>query len=433
MPQFTPEMFENMPPAALVQMPAAFLERLPAEVREKMPKMKYKDLAKTPQMGWNSWNTFATNINEQLIKDIADAFVTLGLKDAGYEYIVLDDGWMDMQRDAQGNLTPHPEKFPNGIKAVADYVHSKGLKFGLYNCAGWRTCAGYPGSRGHEYQDALKYAEWDVDYLKYDWCNTAPLRHMDDKEAYARESYMVMANALLEAKRPVLFSLCEWGDNNPWKWGAFTGHSWRTTGDISSCFDCIENHGTWNSWGVLQILDMRNQDTLRRAAGPGHWNDMDMMEAGNEGLTHYENQSHFALWAILNSPLILGNDIRSMTEETRAILTNKDIIALNQDTLGIQAFRYKTVSDSVEIWAKPLAGDEWALLFLNRSKAPVTFTFDWNAEQRIVDDFFHKEIVFSKEKTYKIKDLYAGKETGNTKKPLTATLAQHQSLVLRLR
>ncbi|MDR0581998.1 MAG: glycoside hydrolase family 27 protein [Prevotellaceae bacterium] len=395
-------------------------------------KFKYEELAKTPQMGWNSWNTFATDINEQLIKDIADAFVTLGLKDAGYEYIVLDDGWMDMQRDAQGNLIPHPEKFPNGIKAVADYVHSKGLKFGLYNCAGWRTCAGYPGSQGHEYQDALKYAEWDVDYLKYDWCNTAPLRNMADKETYARESYMVMALALLEAKRPVLFSICEWGDNNPWKWGAFMGHSWRTTGDIYSCFDCIKNHGTWTSWGVLQILDMRNQDTLRRAAGPGHWNDMDMMEAGNEGFTHHENQSHFALWAMLNSPLILGNDIRSMTEETRAVLTNKDIIALNQDTLGIQAFRYKTISDSIEIWAKPLTGDEWALLFLNRSKAPVAFTFDWNAEQRITDDFFHKEIVFSKDKTYKIKDLYAGKETGNTKKPLKANLASHQSLVLRL-
>jgi alpha-galactosidase len=182
-----------------------------------------------------------------LIKNIADAFVTLGLKDAGSNtsYSTTDgrmdgwmDGWMDMQRDAQGNLAPHPERFPNGIKAVADYVHSKGLKFGLYNCAGWRTCAGYPGSRGHEYQDALKYAEWDVDYLKYEWCNTAPLRHMDDKETYAREAYMVMAHALTEAKRPVLFSMCEWGDNNPWKWGALMGHSWRTIRRTSNRRQC---------------------------------------------------------------------------------------------------------------------------------------------------------------------------------------------------
>ncbi|MDR3365765.1 MAG: glycoside hydrolase family 27 protein [Prevotellaceae bacterium] len=390
--------------------------------------LKYEELAKTPQMGWNSWNTFGVNINEQLIKDVADAFVTLGLKDAGYEYIVLDDGWMDMQRDAQGNIAPHPERFPNGIKAVADYVHSKGLKFGLYSCAGWKTCAGYPGGQGHEYQDALKYAEWGVDYLKYDWCHTAPIRDMADKETYARESYTVMAHALREAKRAVLFSMCEWGSNNPWKWGAAVGHSWRTTGDIYSTFDGVRGY----SFGVLQILDMHDQNMLRRAAGPGSWNDMDMLEVGNEGLTLHENQSHFALWAILNSPLMLGNDVRSMTEETRAILTNKDIIALNQDTLGIQAFRYKTLSDSVEVWAKPLADDGWALLFLNRSKAPRTFTFDWSAEQRIVDDFFHKEIAFSKEKTYKIKDLYAGKEIGATKKPLTAKLAQHQSLVVRL-
>ncbi|MDR3220316.1 MAG: glycoside hydrolase family 27 protein [Dysgonamonadaceae bacterium] len=432
MPQFSPEMFANMPPSMLVQMPLEFLENLPAEVREKMPKLKAENLAKTPQLGWNSWNTFATNISEELVKGIADAFVSLGLKDAGYEYIVLDDGWMAMERDAQGNLTPHPDKFPNGIKAVADYVHSKGLKFGLYNCAGSKTCAGYPGSRGHEYQDALKYAEWGVDYLKYDWCNVAPIREMADKITYAREAYSVMAQALLAAGRPVLFSLCEWGDNDPWKWASFVGHSWRTTGDISNCFDCIENHGSWNSWGVMQILNMRDQETLRKAAGPGHWNDMDMMEVGNEGLSLYENQSHFALWAVLNSPLILGNDIRSMSKETLAVLTNKDIIALNQDTLGIQGFQYKTINDSIDIWAKPLAGDEWALLFLNRSTTPAEFTFDWSTAQ-ITDTFFNKEILFSKTNVYKIKDLFAGKELGDTKKPLKANLDKHQSLVIRLK
>ncbi|MDR3261809.1 MAG: glycoside hydrolase family 27 protein [Tannerella sp.] len=431
MPQFTPEMFANMPPFMLLQMPLELLERLPAEVREKMPKLKTENLAKTPQMGWNSWNTFATGINEDLVKGIADAFVSLGLKDAGYEYIVLDDGWMAMERDAQGNLVPHPEKFPNGIKAVADYVHSKGLKFGLYNCAGWKTCAGYPGSRGHEYQDALKYAEWGVDYLKYDWCSTAPIRNMPDKESYAREAFGVMADAMITAGRPILFSICEWGNNNPWKWASAIGHSWRTTGDIYSCFDCIESHGSWNSWGVMQILNTRNQDTLRRAAGPGHWNDMDMMEVGNEGFTLHENQSHFALWAMLNSPLILGNDIRNMSEETWRILVNKDIIALNQDTLGIQALHYKTVNDSIEIWAKPLANDEWALLFLNRSHTPTEFTFDWNVE-RITDDFFKKELVASKNNVYQIKNLYAGIKAGDTGKPLKAKLDKHQSLVIKL-
>jgi alpha-galactosidase len=391
---------------------------------------KFEGLAQTPPMGWNSWNTFAVEINEQLVKDIADLFVTLGLKDVGYEYIVIDDGWMAMERDASGNLVPHPEKFPNGIKAVADYVHSKGLKFGIYNCAGWRTCAGYPGSRGHEYQDALKYAEWGVDYLKYDWCNTAPIKNMDDKEAYAKESYSVMSDALRKAGRPVVFSLCEWGDNNPWKWASPIGHLWRTTGDIYACFDCIKNYGTWQSYGVLQIVDLRNQDSVRLAAGRGHWNDMDMMEVGNGDLTLYENQTHFALWAILGSPLMLGNDIRKMSDETRKIITNKDVIAISQDTLGIQGFRYKTI-DSVDVWAKPLAQGEWALLFFNRSISAANITFNWENE-KITDAFSNRELSFSADNIMKVNDLYAGKELGNTKKPLKVSLDKHQSLMLRL-
>jgi alpha-galactosidase len=325
---------------------------------------------------------------------------------------------MAMERDAQGNLTPHPEKFPNGIKAVADYVHSKGLKFGLYNCAGWKTCAGYPGSRGHEFQDALKYAEWGVDYLKYDWCNTGKLN--------AEEAYITMRDALYAAGRPVLFSLCEWGDNQPWEWASPVGHSWRTTGDIYDCFDCSNNYG----WGVLQIVAIRNQDSLRTVAGAGHWNDMDMMEVGNAGFTFYENQTHFALWAMLNSPLILGNDLRSMSKETLGIITNKDIIALNQDALGIQGFLYKTAG-SVEIWAKPLANGEWGLLFFNRSEEPATLEFDWNAE-KIIDRFTHREISFSKDNVYKIKDLYVGKFIGTTQQPVNRKLEKHQPLVIRI-
>jgi alpha-galactosidase len=388
---------------------------------------KFEQLAQTPQMGWNSWNTFATKINEQLVMDMADAFITLGLKDAGYEYLVLDDGWMAMERDAQGNLMPHPEKFPNGIKAVADYVHSKGLKFGLYNCAGWLTCARYPGSHGHEYQDALKYAEWGVDYLKYDWCNTAPLKNMADREIYAEEAYRTMRDALYFAGRPVLFSLCEWGDNNPWHWAAPIGHSWRTTGDIYPCFDCAHEYGL----GVLQILERRNQDSLRAVAGPGRWNDMDMMEVGNKGLTDYENQTHFALWALLNSPLMLGNDLRTMTPATLETITNREIIALNQDALGVQGFKYKTVGN-VDIWAKPLANEEWALLFFNRSEEPTTFAFDWNAE-KIVDRLTHKELLCSKTNVYTIRDLYAKKEWGTTQKTWQGKLEKHQAWVIRLR
>ncbi|MDR2057955.1 MAG: glycoside hydrolase family 27 protein [Dysgonamonadaceae bacterium] len=406
-----------------MKMKKLFLSAILLSLTISASSQKFENLAKTPQMGWNSWNTFATNINEQLVKDIADIFISSGLKDAGYEYILLDDGWMDMQRDKSGNLVPHPVKFPNGIKAVSDYVHSKGLKFGLYNCAGNKTCAGYPGSRGHEYQDALKYAEWGVDYLKYDWCDTGELN--------PKEAYTTMRDALYAAGRPVFLSICEWGDAEPWEWAGNIGHSWRTTGDIFACFDCIEDHGTWKSWGVMQILNMHDNTILRKAAGPGHWNDMDMLEVGNGNLTFHENQSHFALWAILNSPLILGNDLRNMSEETLSILKNKDIIALNQDALGIQGFKY-TDMGSVEVWVKPLVNGEWAICFLNHSTTgAVEFEFDWN-EQIVKDEVFGNEVAFSGKNVYKIKDLYTGKAMGDTQKVLKGKLEKNQSLVVRI-
>ncbi len=379
---------------------------------------KNDSLGKTPQMGWNSWNAFGTKIDEKLIKDIADAFVNLGLKDAGYEYIVLDDGWMDMQRDAQGNFVANPEKFPNGIKELADYVHSKGLKFGLYSCVGDKTCAGYPGSRGHEFQDALKFAEWGVDYLKYDWCYAGLMN--------AQEAYTTMRNALFAAKRPVFFSLCEWGDNKPWEWAQDVGHSWRTTGDINNCFD-----GSKDRYGVMQIVNLRDQDMLRKVAGPGHWNDMDMMEIGNGGLTHFEEETHFALWAILASPLILGNDLRTISQETLKIIKNKDIIAVNQDSLGIQGFKYKTVQDSVEIWVRPLKKSEWAICFFNRSSNPTELNFDWNG-QTIKDNVFNHEISFSDKSVYMIRNLFSNKEIGKTNKALKYKLYKNQSLMLKL-
>ena len=383
---------------------------------------KIEGLAPTPQMGWNSWNKFGTDINEQMVKEMADALVSTGLKDAGYNHILLDDGWMDMERDAQGNLVPHPEKFPNGIKVVADYIHSKGLKFGLYNCAGSKTCAGYPGSRGHEYQDALKYAEWGIDYLKYDWCSTGKLN--------AEEAYITMRDALYKAGRPILLSICEWGDNNPWEWARAVGHSWRTTGDIYNCFECEHDHGGYFSWGALNILDMRDQDMLRQVAGPDHWNDMDMLEVGNGGLTAHEEKTHFALWAILNSPLLLGNDLRNMSKETLDILTNKEIISVNQDPLGIQGFKYKT-EGSVEIWVKPMVDNEWAICFFNRSAENIDLNFNWEG-QIIKDKVFDKEIAFDKNNVYRIKDLYLHKEIGTTKNVLKQKLEKNQSLVIKV-
>lgn len=383
---------------------------------------KFEGLALTPQMGWNSWNKFGTDINEQMVKEMADALVSTGLRDAGYNHILLDDGWMEMERDAQGNLVPHREKFPNGIKVVADYVHSKGLKFGLYNCAGSKTCAGYPGSRGHEYQDALKYAEWGVDYLKYDWCSTGKLN--------AEEAYITMRDAIYAAGRPILLSICEWGTDAPWEWAQSVGHSWRTTGDIYNCFSCKHDHGGYFSWGALNILDMHNQDELRKAAGPDHWNDMDMLEVGNGGLTPDEERTHFALWAILNSPLLLGNDLRNMSPQALDILTNKEIIAINQDSLGIQGFKYKK-EGTVEIWVKPMANDEWAICFFNRSQQPSDFTFNWERET-FKDNVFDKEITFNRDNVYKIRDLYQHKMIGDTKKALKQKLESNQSLVVKI-
>ena len=383
---------------------------------------KFEGLALTPQMGWNSWNKFGTDINEQMVKEMADALVSTRLRDAGYNHILLDDGWMEMERDAQGNLVSHREKFPNGIKVVADYVHSKGLKFGLYNCAGSKTCAGYPGSRGHEYQDALKYAEWGVDYLKYDWCSTGKLN--------AEEAYITMRDAIYAAGRPILLSICEWGTDAPWKWAQSVGHSWRTTGDIYNCFSCKHDHGGYFSWGALNILDMRNQDELRKAAGPDHWNDMDMLEVGNGGLTPDEERTHFALWAILNSPLLLGNDLRNMSPQALDILTNKEIIAINQDSLGIQGFKYKK-EGTVEIWVKPMANDEWSICFFNRSQQPSDFTFNWERET-FKDNVFDKEITFNRDNVYKIRDLYQHKMIGDTKKALKQKLESNQSLVVKI-
>lgn len=380
---------------------------------------KFDGLALTPPMGWNSWNTFQTNISEDLVKGIADNMVASGMKDAGYTYIVLDDGWMSMQRDSiTGNLIPDPKKFPHGMKALAEYIHSKGLKFGLYNCAGTKTCAGYPGTRGYEYQDARFYASLDVDYLKFDWCFSDSLN--------AVEAYTTMSKALHTAGRPIIFSLCEWGTNQPWLWAKNAGELWRTTGDIYNCFEGQKDMGGWKANCVLHIVDLN--EPLRKYAGPGHWNDPDMLEVGN-GMSVSEDRTHFSLWCMMAAPLIAGNDLRKMNVETKAILTNKDVIAVDQDALGIQGFRY-SVKDSLQTWFKPLENGDWAVCFVNTSARPHKINYNWKAEN-IVDSLSSKILNTSGE-NYLITDLWAGKNIASTVNPLVATIAPHDVLMLRL-
>lgn len=377
---------------------------------------KFDELAKTPQMGWNSWNTFACEINESMIKEMADMLVSSGLKAAGYEYINIDDCWHG-QRDAQGFIQADPTHFPSGIKAVADYVHAKGLKIGIYSDVGNKTCGGRPGSRGHEYQDAITYAGWGIDYVKYDWC--------DSKDINPKAAYSTMRDAIKSAGRPILFSICEWGDNKPWEWATDIGHSWRTTGDIYPCWNCEHNHGSWSSWGVLRILD--KQEGLRKYAGPGHWNDMDMMEVGN-GMNEAEDRAHFSIWAMLTSPLILGNDIRSMSDATRKTLTNKDMIAINQDKLGIQAMKWMDEGD-LEIFVKPLENGEFAVMFLNRSDVTKTIKHAWK-DHYMKDDLFKQEVYFDKQ-FFSWKSVWTN-ASGSTKNTLSTSIAPHDVLVLKL-
>jgi len=367
---------------------------------------KFRDLALTPPMGWNSWNKFGCDINEDIIKRMADAMVSTGMKDAGYQYIIIDDCWQGY-RDSLAFIHADSVRFPHGIKALADYVHAKGLKFGLYSDAGWRTCQGRPGSRGHEFQDAKTYAGWGVDYLKYDWCYTEWLN--------AEGAYLTMRDALYAAGRPIVFSICEWGESKPWEWGKDIGHLWRTTGDITPYFG-----------SVMQILDM--QKGLRAYAGPGHWNDPDMLEVGN-GMSVNEDRAHFSMWCMIAAPLIAGNDLSNMSRETIAILTNKEVINVDQDSLGIEGFEYASV-DSVEIWFKPLTNNNWAVCFLNRSTKPRTINFSWK-QHTVIDSLFNKKANF-KLTTYNIRDLWARKDVGTTDKDFSANIPAHDVVMLRL-
>lgn len=360
-----------------------------------LPDSVFNSLAQTPPMGWNSWNKFGCDVSESLMKEMADAMVESGMKDAGYEYIVIDDCWQ-VGRDSLGNIIPDPVRFPNGIKALADYIHSKGLKLGIYSCAGSYTCQGRPGSRGYQFQDARQYAAWGVDYLKYDWCS--------NEGQNARAAYQTMSDAIKLSGRPIVFSICEWGENQPWKWGKGIGHMWRVTPDIRDCYQCKFD---WGGVGVLDIIDIMAD--LYPYAGPGHWNDAEMLEIGNGGMTRDEYMTHFSMWCMLATPLMAGNDLRKMDTETKEILTNKEVIAVNQDKLGQQARRFMDMGEK-EIWAKPLANGELAVCFLNRTESVWKLNYDWHKQT-----IYFADQVNMRKNEYVIRDLWKHQNIGTTK------------------
>ena len=366
---------------------------------------KFEGLAMTPPMGWNSWNKFGCDVSEKLIKEIADAMVNSGMKDAGYQYVIIDDCWQT-GRDLNGNIIPDPERFPSGMKAVADYVHSKGLKFGIYSDAGTKTCQQRPGARGYEFQDARTYAAWGVDYLKLDWCNTSTQN--------AQASYMLMRDAIYKAGRPVVFSLCDWGISKPWLWAKDVGHLWRATDDIMDCWDCGDNR---NNAGFTILLD-RVAD-LYSYSGPDHWNDPDMLEVGNSGLSVSESRAHFSLWCILAAPLIAGNDLRNMTEETLTILTNKEAIDVDQDALGKQGVKVRDDGD-LEVWVKQLADGSRAVVLFNRSKQEATIAVSW------------EELGYPAYIKAKVRDLWLHKDMGNYKKSYSAAVPPHDAVMIRV-
>jgi alpha-galactosidase len=302
-------------------------------------------LAPTPPMGWNSWNKFGCDIDEDLIRETADAMVSSGMAAAGYTYVNIDDCWMAPERDAAGRLQPDPVRFPAGIKAIADYVHAKGLKLGIYSSAGTRTCQGLPASLDHETTDAATFASWGVDLLKYDNCN--------NQGRPAVERYTAMADALAASGRDIVYSICEWGTNRPWEWAAQVGgHYWRTTGDIS------------DSWGsMVSIVDQ--QVGLAEFSGPNAWNDPDMLEVGNGGMTTEEYRAHMSMWSLLNAPLIAGNDLRSMDATTLGLLTDPDVLAVDQDWAGSQGHKIADAGDA-EVWAKPTSDGGAAVVLFNR-------------------------------------------------------------------
>lgn len=317
----------------------------------------YNGLAATPPMGWNSWNHFEGKVSDAVVREVADAMASNGMRDAGYVYINIDDTW-EGKRDAAGNIQPN-NKFPD-MKALADYVHAKGMKLGIYSSPGPKTCGGYEGSYGHELQDAKAYAQWGIDYLKYDWCSAGRIYRNEELQAV----YQRMGDALQATGRPIVYSLCEYGMGDVWKWGPSVGANlWRTTGDIT------------DHWSALDYTGFAQSD-LGPYAAPGHWNDPDMLEVGNGGMTDDEYRAHMSLWALLAAPLLAGNDVRTMSPATREILLNSEVIAVDQDAAGIPAKRLSKRGD-LEVWSRPLSGGSFAVGLFNRGLTDADVSVRW--------------------------------------------------------
>jgi alpha-galactosidase len=373
-------------PPAVIPLPA--LEPVPAN-----------GLARIPPMGWNSWNHFGDRVDDQIVRETADAMVSSGLAAAGYVFVNIDDTW-EGGRDAQGNLVPN-SKFPD-MKALADYVHHRGLKLGLYSSPGPKTCGGYEGSYGHEEQDAKTFAAWGIDYLKHDWCSAARVY----PEAGVQAAYQKMGRALAQCGRPIVYSLCEYGMGDVWKWGPQVGANlWRTTGDIQD---------NWKSMSDIGF----NQGRLAPWAGPGRWNDPDMLEIGNGGMTTTEYRTHFSLWCLLAAPLMAGNDLRTMSADTLGILSNREVIAIDQDVLGKQGERLAQ-RDSIEIWARPLHDGSRAIGVFNRNDAERTVQFTW------------KELGLSA-KPKALRDLWQHRDLEPTADGYAASILAHDVLLLRV-
>jgi alpha-galactosidase len=354
-------------------------------------------LARTPPMGWNDWNAFGCNVSDPLVRATADVFVSAGLRDAGYAYVNVDDCWMTRSRDAQGNLVPDPVKFPNGIKAVADYVHAKGLKFGIYESAGTATCAGFPGSLDHEQADARLFASWGVDYLKYDNCN--------NQGRPSQQRYTTMRDALAATGRPMVYSVTEWGSTQPWLWAQPVGNLWRTTGDIGDNFS-----------SMLAIF--KANVPLAPFAEPGAWNDPDMLEIGNGGMSDTEYRSHFSLWAMMAAPLLIGTDLRNASAATLTILRNRDVIAVDQDALGVQA-REVSAANGRHVLARPLAGGDYAVALFNETSSATTISTTAAAAG------------LPAASSYGLRDLWSG-AAQTTTGTIGATVPAHGTVVFRV-
>ena len=369
-----------------------------------LPQIKdvpYNGLAKTPPMGWNCWNKFQTHIDDKTIREIADAVVSSGMRDAGYTYVNIDDGWED-KRDASGLLHPNPN-FPD-MGALADYVHSKGLKLGIYSSPGPRTCGGFEGSYGHEAQDAQMYAAWGIDYLKYDWCSAGRVW----KDDAMRAVYQKMGDALQKTGRPIVYALCQYGKEYVGSWGQQVGANvWRTTGDISDRYDSMAKIGfAMSDWAEF--------------AGPGHWNDPDMLEIGNGGMSATEYRTHFSLWAMIAAPLLAGNDLRlllSGAPDIKEILLNKEVIAIDQDSLG-KAGSQVAADGNIIVWARPLANCDYAVALLNRGAQDAQGTVAWKD--------------FSWSGTHAVRDLWAHADRGPVADAFSTTIPAHGVVLLRV-